>query len=195
MRRKNQERFVEVINRGNYKKIFSNYDLENDRNRFDFIGDFMKSLSIFIAVLFLQQTTFAGLPVLPAQDQKKLLENKDTQLAANKKLVYDFTRIILSGRRLERASEFLTEDYIQHNPNVETGLKGFVDFFSQLGGPRDIPETVKGLVSIQAENDIVTMSFVNDSKDAAGAPYSTTWFDMFRVKDGKIIEHWDCDTK
>lgn len=155
----------------------------------------MKSLLILMAMLSFQQTTWAGLPVLPAQDQQKLLQNKDAQLAANKKLVYDFTRIILSGRRLERTAEFLSEGYIQHNPNVETGRQGFIDFFSQLGGPREIPEIVKGLVSIQAEGDIVTFSFVNNSKDASGTAYSTTWFDMFRVVDGKIVEHWDCDTK
>ncbi len=104
-------------------------------------------------------------------------------------------RIILSGRRLEQAAEFLTTDYIQHNPNVETGLQGFIDFFSKLGGPRPIPDTVKGLVSISAEGDLVTMAFVNKLKDATGAEYTTTWFDMFKVVDGKIVEHWDCDTK
>ena len=155
----------------------------------------MKTFKLFIALLFVQQIALAGLPVLPAQDQQKLLVSLNPKLEANKKLVYDFTRIILSGRRLERAKEFLTEDYIQHNPNVETGLKGFLDFFSQLGGPRPIPETVNGLVSIQAEGDMVTLSFVNDSKDAAGNAYSTTWFDMFKVENGKITEHWDCDTK
>jgi predicted SnoaL-like aldol condensation-catalyzing enzyme len=25
--------------------------------------------------------------------------------------------------------------------------------------------------------------------------YTTTWFDMFRVVDGKIVEHWDPATK
>lgn len=155
----------------------------------------MKSFFIIVALFIVQQTTWAGLPVTPAADQQALLTSTDAKLAANKKLVYDFTRIVLSGRQLDRASEFLTIDYIQHNPNVETGLQGFIDFFSKLGGPRPIPETVNGLVSITAEGDLVTMAFVNKLKDASGAEYTTTWFDMFRVQDGKISEHWDCDTK
>jgi predicted SnoaL-like aldol condensation-catalyzing enzyme len=28
-----------------------------------------------------------------------------------------------------------------------------------------------------------------------GQTYTTTWFDMFRVADGKIVEHWDYGTK
>jgi len=155
----------------------------------------MKQFFIIVALFLFQQTTWAGLPVTPATDQQILLTSSDAKLAANKKLVYDFTRIILSGRRLEQAAEFLTTDYIQHNPNVETGLQGFIDFFSKLGGPRPIPDTVKGLVSISAEDDLVTMAFVSQLKDATGVEYTTTWFDMFKVKDEKIIEHWDCDTK
>lgn len=155
----------------------------------------MKLFFIIVALFTLQQTASAGLPVLPAADQAILLTSTDAKLAANKKLVYDFTRIILSGRRLEQAAEFLTTDYIQHNPNVETGLQGFIDFFSKLGGPRPIPDTVKGLVSISAEGDLVTMAFVNKLKDVSGTEYTTTWFDMFKVQDGKIVEHWDCDTK
>lgn len=152
-------------------------------------------LKILLFVLALQSFAWAALPVTPAEDQNKLLENSDPALAANKKLVYDFTRIILAGRQLEQAANFLAEDYIQHNPNVETGLKGFLDFFSKLGGPRPVPATIKGLVSIRAEGDIVTMAFVNKGKDKDGVDYTTTWFDMFRVENGKISEHWDCDTK
>lgn len=137
----------------------------------------------------------AGLPVIPASDQQKLLQSADATLAANKRLVYDFSRIVLAGLHLEQVSNFMRDDYIQHNPNVETGTKGFLDYFSKLGSPRPIPDTVAGLVSIQAEDDIVTMSFVNTVKDATGKSYTTTWFDMFRVQNGKIAEHWDCDTK
>jgi predicted SnoaL-like aldol condensation-catalyzing enzyme len=150
-------------------------------------------LGLFLTVSSLN--AIAMVPVTPAPDQAKLLESKDAQLAANKKLVYDFTRIILAGRRLEQVKDFLTEGYIQHNPNVPTGLKGFLDFFSKLGGPRPIPDKVSGLVAIQAEGDIVTFSFVNEGQDAHGNKYTTTWFDMFRIENGKIAEHWDCDTK
>ena len=161
----------------------------------DFLGDLMKKIIMALALVASTMAQAASVPVLPAADQQMLLQSDNVKLADNKKLVYNFTRIILSGRRLERVREFMTEEYIQHNPNVETGLQGFIDFFSKLGGPRDIPSEVRGLVSIQAESDLVTLSFVNQLTDPEGKKYTTTWFDMFRVQDGKISEHWDCDIK
>jgi predicted SnoaL-like aldol condensation-catalyzing enzyme len=155
----------------------------------------MAKMISMLTLVFLSSWAWAGLPVTPAADQQALLQSSDAKLAANKKFVYDFCRVILAGLRLEQAGNFLREDYIQHNPNVETGLKGFLDFFSKLGGPRPIPDQVAGLVSIQAEGDMVTMSFVNSRKDKDGNTYTTTWFDMFRIQDGKIAEHWDVDTK
>ncbi len=47
------------------------------------------------------------------------------------------------------------------------------------------------VVSVVAEGDLVVVSFVRDLKDKAGKPYTTTWFDMWRVKDGKATQHWD----
>jgi hypothetical protein len=51
--------------------------------------------------------------------------------------------------------------------------------------------------SIQAEGDYVTLSFVREYDDptAAGKRYTTTWFDMFRIVDGKVAEHWDSAMK
>ncbi len=135
-------------------------------------------------------------PVTAATDQAALLRSRDPKLAAEKRLVYDFARVILAGRRLDQAPRFMLTSYIQHNPNVDTGLDGFLRYFSRLGGPRPIPGEVADLVSIQAEGNIVTLSFVNELTDGSrpGGKYTTTWFDMFRVQDGKIAEHWDCDT-
>jgi predicted SnoaL-like aldol condensation-catalyzing enzyme len=134
------------------------------------------------------------LPVVPAPNQKVLLKSKDAKLAFNKRLVYDFWRVILIGRRLDTTAKFVREDYVQHNPNVETGRQGFIQYFSKLGGPQDIPATIPGLVSIQAEGDKVTLSFVNE-RESGNKKYTTTWFDMFRIQDGKIAEHWDCAVK
>lgn len=134
------------------------------------------------------------LPVTPAQDQQVLLRSRDANLAFNKKLIYDFWRTILIGRHLDQVSHFMRADYIQHNPNVDTGMDGFVRYFSKLGDPKPIPSTIPGLVSIQAEGDLVTLSTVNEQNEQ-GRNYTTTWFDMFRIQDGKIAEHWDCALK
>ena len=57
-------------------------------------------------------------------------------------------------------------------------------------------DTIDGLVAIVAEGDLVTMSFVRECQDPRneGGTYTTTWFDMFRVTDGMITEHWDYGT-
>ena len=136
---------------------------------------------------------FAAVPVTPAPDQAALLKSNDKKLAANKQVCYDFFRVILRARHLDDAAKYMTDDYIQHNPNADTGMKGFKEFFTRLGPPQQVQSTVPGLVAIQAEGDYVTLSFVReyDNPKQKGQKYTTTWFDMFRLKNGKIVEHWD----
>jgi predicted SnoaL-like aldol condensation-catalyzing enzyme len=123
-----------------------------------------------------------------------MLQSDDPKLAANKKIAYDFFRIVLRGQRLDQAAEYMKQDYMQHNPNADTGLAGFLEYFEAFGGgPQPIPDDLPGLVAIQAEGDYVTLSFVReyDHPTEQGQKYTTTWFDMFRIEGDKIAEHWD----
>jgi predicted SnoaL-like aldol condensation-catalyzing enzyme len=132
------------------------------------------------------------------RDQAELLMSADPTRAANKKIAYDFFRVILRGQQLDQADQYMTDGYIQHNPNADTGKAGFLAYFAQFGGgPKPVPDTLDDLVAIQAEGDLVTLSFVRSYPDPAipDATYTTTWFDMFRIADGKIVEHWDSATK
>ena len=138
-----------------------------------------------------------AIPVTLAKDHAALLHSPDPKLAANKKLCYDFYRVVARARHLDQAGDYMQETYIQHNPNAETGMKGFKDFFSKLGGPITPPDEMPDVVWVMAEGDMVTIALRREYDDPAnpGQKYSTTWFDMFRVEDGKVAEHWDCATK
>jgi len=156
----------------------------------------MKLLCTAVAFSFVAVAAYAAEPVVPATDQQALLKSSDPQLAANKKLVYDMWRNFLTARHIEAADQYLAPEYHQHNPNAETGREGVKAYFKALNlQPTAVPDTIPNLVSIVAERDLVVLSFVREGKDKDGKPYTTTSFDMFRVANGKIVEHWDIATK
>ena len=149
--------------------------------------------ALFFAA-FLSASCFGQVAVMPAPDQSALLASPDPRLAQNKRLVYNFWREVFEAGHMELAEKYMAESYVQHNPNVPTGRAAFVEFFSKFKKPKDIePKVAAPLVAITAEGSIVVLSFareLSDSKDPS-KKYTTTWFDMFRLEDGKIAEHWD----
>jgi predicted SnoaL-like aldol condensation-catalyzing enzyme len=151
-----------------------------------------------VGLLSLCLPSFAQVPVTANPDHAAMLASKDPKLAANKKLVYDFWREVFEAGHMELANKYMAETYIQHNPTVATGRKAFVDFFSQFKKPQPITDKVNApLVSITAEGDLVTLAFASERKDPKDPTktYTTTWFDMFRIENGKIAEHWDAMAK
>src|SRR6201996_1213977 len=156
------------------------------------------SFALLATLAIAPLTASAQLPVQAAADQSALLASADPQLAANKKLVYDFWREVFEAGHMDLAPRYMAEGYIQHNPNVPTGRAAFVAFFTQFVKPKAIQPTIQApVVTIVAEGDQVIISFVRtmaDAKDPAKKS-TTTWFDMFRIENGKIAEHWDCAPK
>lgn len=157
-----------------------------------------KALLMLMVGIFSLTTANAGEPVVGTDNQKALLESHDPKLATNKKLVYDFWREVFEGGHMENIDQYVHESYIQHNPNVPTGRDAFVAFFTRVTDPRPVADEILApLVTIVAERDMVILSFAREYEEPnnPGQNYTTTWFDMFRIEDGKIIEHWDPATK
>ncbi|MEO6357836.1 MAG: nuclear transport factor 2 family protein [Ferruginibacter sp.] len=153
--------------------------------------------AVVIVILFVNNV-FAQLPVKPLAPQKTLLQSNDPKLAANKKLVYDCWREVLEAGHMEFVEKYLAETYMQHNPTVPTGRKGFVDLFSRFAKPQPIVDTIKApVVAIIAEGDLVVISFAAKLLEPSDSTksYTTTWFDMFRIENGKLAEHWDGASK
>lgn len=148
--------------------------------------------------LALPVAALAQVPVQANPNHKQMLASADPTLANNKRLVYDFWREVFEAGHMELAEKYMAESYIQHNPNVPTGRAAFVDFFTKYSKPKTIEAQVKApLVSIVADGNLVILAFAKQVVDAKDATknYTTTWFDMFRVENGKIAEHWDAAEK
>ena len=137
---------------------------------------------------------YAQVPPTAAPDQAALLQSRDPQLAANKKLVFDMWRAIIQGAHTELAPQYFTESYIQHNPNVATGRDAMVNYMKQTRPVRPIQPTITfPVIAMLAEGDLVMVATVSYSDDAhnPGHKYAGTHFDLFRIENGKIAEHWD----
>jgi len=159
---------------------------------------FMRSIFItlpFSLMLYLTTgaSSIAQVPVTPVVDQLALLRSADTNLAFNKRLVFDFWRVVLDAHHIEETDRYLAENYIQHNPTVTSGRNAFKDFIGKRPR-REIAATIATpLVAMMAEGNSVTLAFMISESDPCvpGRNYTTTRFDMFRIDQGKIVEHWD----
>lgn len=147
-----------------------------------------------LVILGLSLNAQAQDAVSASTDHQQLLHSTDTQLAKNKRLVYDFYREVLEAGQLDRAQHYLSETYIQHNPNLASGRLAFTEFFKNLIKPQPPRAKIRApLVAITAESDLVVLSFVQTLKDPKDPTkkYTTTWFDMFRIENNQIVQHWD----
>jgi predicted SnoaL-like aldol condensation-catalyzing enzyme len=124
------------------------------------------------------------------------------QLEANKKVALEFFRP--GADRLALADP----SYKQHNPafkkraedNKVTDYEEFkAAFAGGRGGGRGpatgpTPPPGNPLEVVTAECDIVTVVHKNFRQDPTAEPgkfYEAFTFDTFRIKDGKLVEHWD----
>jgi predicted SnoaL-like aldol condensation-catalyzing enzyme len=163
----------------------------------------MKTLSIataaFTAVCMLAPL-HAQEPVVGVANAEALFHSADPKLNANKQVVYAIFRDLLEANHWELADKYLTERYIQHNPNAASGRAGVVKFFTEVLKMKPAPIAAKlksKIVSVTAEGDLVTVAWPREYKDPKdpSKTYTTTWFDMWRMKDGKADEHWDSAMK
>jgi predicted SnoaL-like aldol condensation-catalyzing enzyme len=129
--------------------------------------------------------------------QLALLESADPRLAANKRLVFDLWREIVDAGHEELADRYLDASFLEHNPNGVSGLEGFKAYFSSLPDTSVEPFVRAPVVAVVAEDDLVALVTMQEHAhpSRAGRTYTTTWFDLFRVADGRLVEHWDAAMK
>ena len=106
--------------------------------------------------------------------------------AANKAFIKSFYDEVLIGGKNDKITDYIsTEKYIQHNPGVGDGLSGFGAAMAEMAKAGLIMEMRK-VYLILGEGD-----FVLGQSEGRFAGKDVTFYDLFRVENGKITEHWD----
>src|SRR3954466_15562351 len=71
-------------------------------------------------------------PVVGVKDPESLFKDPDPKLNRNKQAALHIMRELLQCNQWDRAGEWLTKAYLQHNPNAASGLDGVVTYFTKV---------------------------------------------------------------
>lgn len=104
------------------------------------------------------------------------------QEAKNKEIILG----IFKASSANAITDLMADDYKQHNPTVANGKAGAIEFFDEQF--RLYPDAKAQVAHVAADGDLVwvhahIVRFPNDPGLAL--------VDIFRIRDGKLVEHWD----
>ena len=172
-----------VLVDGDYVAIHSDYNFFGPKAGFDIfrfehgqIVEHWDNLQEKVEITPSGHTMFDGTTEI--SDAAKTEENKE--------LVKQFVQDVLMGQNPEKLTSYFDGDnYIQHNPAISDGLSG-------LGAALEAMAK-QGIVMVYDQIHMVLGqgNFVLAVSEGSFAGVHTSFYDLFRVENGKIAEHWD----
>jgi predicted SnoaL-like aldol condensation-catalyzing enzyme len=108
-------------------------------------------------------------------------------LERNKQTVRAFiTRAFNDKQPADAVAKYVGSEYIQHDPQSPDGVEAFILFVNGFVG--QFPQLSIEIKRVIAEGDLVVahllINMAPENRGMAGV-------DIFRLQDGKIVEHWD----
>jgi predicted SnoaL-like aldol condensation-catalyzing enzyme len=103
-------------------------------------------------------------------------QSSSAQESKNQQMVLNWYRDVIMSGHVDQASKYMADDYIEHDPTISGGRAGFVQHYSSASAR---PAQAKPVM------------YDEETKDPNGNTYQADRFEMVRLKDGKIVEHWD----
>ena len=105
---------------------------------------------------------------------------------ANRELVKNFLVDVMQGKHPEKTPEYFAGDkYIQHNTGIADGLSG-------LGAALEALQK-QGIAMIynKTHQILAQGNFVLAVSEGTFGGVPTSYYDLWRIENGKIAEHWD----
>lgn len=117
------------------------------------------------------------------------IKNQD-ETENNKALIKEFyTKILIKNQYDEMSKFFDGDNYLQHNPLIPDGVSNLINTLSKMAEEGNAIDVQKIHYLMGEGNFILVVGegvFVNEP---------TAFYDLFRVENNKIIEHWDVISK
>jgi predicted SnoaL-like aldol condensation-catalyzing enzyme len=108
------------------------------------------------------------------------------QTEANKALAVALIEDVLMGRDPARITDYISaESYAQHNPGIADGLEGIVAAVEQLTAQGNMFQYTDIHAVLGEGNFVLTVS------EGQWNGTTNAFYDLFRMEDGMIVEHWD----
>jgi len=137
-----------------------------------------KQISVLAVALFALQFSACGQPAGESAGQSAEERNKEIVIA--------FYDAAINDKDFEAASAYLGDKYIQHNPlaaDGPEGLKAFLAFAKE-----NMSEFKVEFKRVLADGDFVMVhAHARANPDDRGSAV----MDIFRLENGKVVEHWD----
>jgi predicted SnoaL-like aldol condensation-catalyzing enzyme len=107
--------------------------------------------------------------------------------ASNKALVLKVVKVLFNEHKVDVAFDnYFQPDYIQHDPMASTGAAAARAFFTKFYA--DHPAASAKVSHVLADGNLVAVHYLF-KMDPAGKGFAVV--DIFRIKGGKLAEHWD----
>ena len=103
-------------------------------------------------------------------------------MESNKQIVLKVLKGVFVERDVSVVNRYFSVDYVQHNPAIPNGAKTIANLIPTL---KEDFSYEPGMVV--AEGDLVMVH----GRYVGWGPKPLVAVDIFRVKDGKVVEHWD----
>lgn len=104
----------------------------------------------------------------------------------NRELVKNFLYDVMQGNNADKTSDYFDGDtYIQHNTGIADGVSGLGEALAALAQ--------QGISMIYDETHLLLAqgNFVLAVSEGTFGGAPTSYYDLWRVENGKIAEHWD----
>ena len=108
-------------------------------------------------------------------------------IESNRKIIKSFIENVLIQGNFDKLKDYFNqENYTEHNPDIGDDLAELANFLSSSKPDGLDTSQYKECHRILAEGD-----FVLSVSEGYVKQTHSSFFDLFRLKDGKIVEHWD----